>query len=159
MFSITYSGSGEMRPLAFPSGDAMTSLSGGSASGLRILVADDDDDFRSLLIEMLEQAGHRVIEIEDGFELEDYLELSNRSVSRRLQPDVIVTDVRMPGRSGLEVVRDARRAGLMCPVIVLSAYSDEALRDEARALGRMVVLSKPVDADEVAQLVWKMTQN
>ena len=60
---------------------------------LRVLVAEDDDDLRCLVVDGLEREGYRAIELEDGFELEDYLELSNRQVSQRLQPDVIVTDL------------------------------------------------------------------
>jgi len=136
----------------------MSASSSDTASSLRVLVADDDDDFRLLLISTLEQAGHRVVEIEDGFELGDYLELSSRSVSGRIVPDVIVTDVRMPGRSGLEVVREARRTGLTCPIIVLSAFFDDEVRNSAKQLDSTLLVPKPVDADRVADLVRSVAQ-
>ncbi len=122
-------------------------------SGLRILVAEDDEDYRALLVERLQRAGHQVIEIEDGLELEDYLRLMMSGSIRRARPDLIVTDVRMPGRSGLEVLREAREGRVACPVIVLSAFLDRALRAEARTLGNTVLLSKPADLDVVVDLI------
>ncbi len=122
-------------------------------SGLRILVAEDDDDYRALLVEKLEQAGHQVIEIEDGLELEDYLRLLLSGSIRRVRPDVIITDVRMPGRSGLDVLREAREGRFECPVIVLSAFLDRALRTEAQKIGNTVLLNKPTDLDVVVNLV------
>ena len=126
---------------------------GPASQRLRILVAEDDDDTRALLVEGLEDEGYRAVELEDGFELLDYLELSNRLVSRRLQPDLVLTDVQMPGRSGLDVLREARRQGLTCPFIVISAFADEGLRVAARTLEPAYVLPKPFGLEEVVALV------
>jgi CheY-like chemotaxis protein len=120
---------------------------------LRVLVAEDDDDLRALLIDCLEKEGYRAIELEDGFELGDYLELSNRKVSKRLQPDVVITDVQMPGRTGLDVLREARQQGLTSPCIVISGFADESLREEDKKLEPAFVLAKPFDLDEVVALV------
>jgi len=120
---------------------------------LRILVAEDDDEARDLLVESLDREGYHAIELEDGFELSDYLELSNRTVSRRLQPDLILTDVQMPGRTGLEVLREARRQGLTCPCILLSGFAEEALRAAAQTLGPAYVLRKPFDLEALLALV------
>jgi len=125
---------------------------------LRVLVAEDDDDLRALLIAGLELEGHRVVDLEDGFELEDYLELSNRQVSRRLQPDVIVTDEQMPGRTGLEVLREARSQGLTCPCVVISGFADETLRAAVEKLAPAFVLRKPFDLEEVIELVARVAR-
>lgn len=113
---------------------------------LRILLAEDDDDTRSLLARVLVRAGHQVVEMEDGFELSDYLELLARGKVPQ-PPDLILTDVRMPGRTGLELLAQVQAARIGCPVVLLSAFMDDRTRQEARRLGASAVLVKPVDFD------------
>ncbi|MGI5860904.1 MAG: response regulator [Myxococcales bacterium] len=125
---------------------------------LRVLIAEDDDDLRVLLAQTLEEEGHDVVELEDGFELGDYVEVSNRSVTGRTRPDVIITDVRMPGRDGLEVVRQARKAGLTCPIIVVSAFADAATRQASAELGDATFLAKPLDVNAVAASVSRVAR-
>ena len=85
----------------------------------------------------------KLIEIEDGAELLDYLEfLVARGVQTHL-PDLILTDVRMPGASGLDVVRLARARGVGCPVIILTGFPDDHLLQEAAAIAATWVLGKP----------------
>ncbi|MBI5542540.1 MAG: response regulator [Deltaproteobacteria bacterium] len=134
---------------------AWASIESGTGGKLRILVAEDDDDLRELLVRGLEVEGHHVVELEDGFELGDYLAVLHTTGSKKLRPDVILTDVRMPGRTGLEVLREAREQGLTCPVIVLSAYADRSMREAARELEPMMVLAKPVEVDFLIGLVAK----
>jgi len=55
------------------------------------------------------------------------------ALAKRLDPDVIVIDVKLPGLSGFEVIRRLRRSGLRMPVVVLS--SDDRFEDEATGLG------------------------
>ena len=59
---------------------------------------------------MLTRAGHTVVSLEDGFELADYLELVLAAGGLEL-PDLILSDVRMPGRTGLEVLAQVRQRG------------------------------------------------
>ena len=120
---------------------------------LLVLLAEDDDDLRALLRDSLEAEGHRVVELEDGYELGDYVQVSKSSVSGRIRPDLIITDVRMPGRSGLEVARHAREVGLDCPIIVVSAFADPAMRRAVDELGGATLLAKPLDAEAIARSV------
>ncbi|XXF77657.1 response regulator [Myxococcaceae bacterium GXIMD 01537] len=133
----------------------MTKLPESAPAGrlLRILVAEDDDAMRALLAQALSRAGHHVVALEDGFELGDYLELTRARGGPLPPPDVIVSDVRMPGRDGLEVLRRVSAAGLMCPVVLLSAFADEDTHAQARALGARALLDKPVDLDVVRAVV------
>lgn len=130
--------------------DTMDTTSNLPAHRLRVLIAEDDDDLRALLAQTLEQEGHDVVELEDGFELGGYVEVSHRSVTGRIRPDVIITDVRMPGRDGLEVARQAREAGLTCPIIVVSAFANPAIRQASAELGDATFLAKPLDVEAVA---------
>ena len=114
---------------------------------LRILLAEDDDELRSLLTLTLARAGHLVVALEDGYELADYVALTRVCGGPLEPPDVILSDVRMPGRTGLEVLAQVRAAGLVCSFIVLSSFADEETREEARRLGVKAFLDKPVDPE------------
>jgi len=120
--------------------------------GLRILLAEDDDAMRNMIQQVLTRAGHSVVALEDGFEVGDYLELVHLE-SGLGPPDLILSDVRMPGRTGLEVLAQVRARGLKCPVLLLSAFADEPTREEARRLGAQALLDKPVDMDELKAAV------
>jgi CheY-like chemotaxis protein len=112
-----------------------------------ILLAEDDDEMRALLTQTLARAGYSVVALEDGFELSDYVSLTQVYGGPLLAPDLIVSDVRMPGRTGLEVLVQAQACGLSCPVIILSAFTDDETREEARRFGVHAVLDKPVDLE------------
>ena len=117
----------------------------------RILVAEDDDAFRVLLLSHLRDAGHIPVELEDGGELGDYLDLMFTHSAAR--PDLILTDLRMPGSSGLEVVRRAREHGLRCPIVLLTAFPAPEVFEEANRIGHITVLGKPIEFERISECV------
>jgi CheY-like chemotaxis protein len=124
--------------------------------GPRILVAEDDDEMRNMLSVTLERAGYQVVPLEDGAELSDYLELINPRSTRSHQPDLVLTDMKMPGRSGLDVVRQARKVGLSCPVVLLSGFADADLLKETEGLGETVLLSKPIEVEMLLAVIRRL---
>lgn len=120
---------------------------------LRVVLAEDDDDLRRLMAQRLEEAGLMVVELEDGFELADYLWMTRPGGGVLLPPDLIISDVRMPGRTGLEAIALARELGLRCPVVLLTAFADAELRAEASRVGACLVMDKPVDLDHLAAVL------
>ncbi|OJH42619.1 transcriptional regulator [Cystobacter ferrugineus] len=120
---------------------------------LRILLAEDDEEMRSLLTLTLARAGFAVVALEDGYELADYVSLTRVCGGPLAPPDLILSDIRMPGRTGLEVLAQTQAAGLACPVILLSSFSDEETREEARRLGVRAFLDKPVDLEVLRDTV------
>src|SRR5271155_3001488 len=89
-----------------------------------VLVADDDEDMRSLIAETLRGDGHHVGEARDGVDLLDRLKEALDDPSRR--PLVVVTDVLMPNLSGLGVLAALRRSRWQVPVILMTALDDES---------------------------------
>lgn len=111
---------------------------------VRVLVADDHPVALAGLEEILRGAGFEVVgHARTGREA---LELI-----RELVPDVAVVDVALPGLSGLEVARRARRLGV--PVVLISMYDEEALVREATAAGAAAYLSKMALPQEIVDTV------
>ncbi|MDQ2665830.1 MAG: response regulator [Gemmatimonadota bacterium] len=103
-----------------------------------ILVAEDSEEQRALYVEVLTQAGYRVLEAGDGAE-------ALASVQRE-RPGLILMDVTMPGTSGWNAVRALREdlATRDIPIIVITGLTAPWDRDASIAAGCDVYLSKPV---------------
>jgi CheY-like chemotaxis protein len=107
----------------------------------RALVADDDDDMRSLLVTLLQRVGFEVIEASDGEELlSRFWDLQADGGSRLL----VVSDIDMPRCDGIEATRRLRRSAPNVPVILLTAFSDLATQRAASAAGATRVMLKPL---------------
>jgi len=122
---------------------------------VRVFLAEDDAALRHLIATVLRADGYEVIEAEDGPELLDRL-ASTLLDDAPLDPpdtDVIVTDVRMPGVSGLDVLLGLRRAQWRTPVIVMTAHADPAMQRRARRLGAAAFLAKPIELDHLRAAV------
>src|SRR4051812_36050588 len=106
-----------------------------------ILVVDDDPSQRSLLQSFLASQGFEIIAAPSGAEA--LATLKNREVS------MMVSDVRMPGMSGLETLRRARKEHENLPVLLVTGYAD--IREAVGAMrdGAVNYLSKPIDLDEL----------
>lgn len=116
----------------------------------RLLLAEDDDEMRLLLEQVFTNEGYEVAAVEDGFELEDYLKACSPRGSLP-PPDVIVSDIRMPGLTALEVI-----TRLKCHhgrLILITAFGDAKAHAEGLRLGATLVLDKPVDIDVLRSAV------
>jgi len=111
----------------------------------RILLAEDDAAFRRLLASILEAEGYEVIEAEDGVALLANIE----STRARADPFLVVADVRMPGLGGLDVLAILRCADWKTPVILITAFGDEATHAEGRDLGAIAVFDKPFRIEQL----------
>jgi CheY-like chemotaxis protein len=122
-----------------------------AASPTHLLLAEDDDEMRTMLVDVLRADGYLVTEVSDGEEMvSKMLELADAE-SHPL--DVIVSDIRMPGHSGLEVLTLVRSLGLQTPVILVTAFGDLKTHRQAESLGVNAVLDKPFDLDDLRTLL------
>jgi CheY-like chemotaxis protein len=122
---------------------------------LRVLVADDDDDMRALVIATLHADGCSTAEAHDGDEL---LKLLRDALDAPdLRPDVIVADVKMPGLSGFGVLAALQRAKSSLPVILITVMTDNSIHVVAKRLGAVGVLNKPFDPDDLVTAVRNAT--
>jgi DNA-binding response OmpR family regulator len=119
----------------------------------RILLAEDDDELRSLLAEALRHDGYQVMEMRNATVLDDVIrELAAQTVGH-LPHEIVISDVRMPGRTGLSVL-ESHQGCPWCPrFIFMTGLGDEELRDEASRLGAAAVLEKPFEMDELRHIL------
>jgi DNA-binding response OmpR family regulator len=125
---------------------------------LRIVLAEDDVELRASLTLALARAGHAVVELGDGFGLAEYVALTQVRGGPLPQPDLLLSDMRGAGRTGMEVLARAHASGLSCPVVLLCARVDDATREAARRLGVRAVLEKPVDLEVLKATVRDATR-
>jgi two-component system, NtrC family, response regulator AtoC len=108
---------------------------------MTILVADDDPTIRGNLRLLLESEGYQVREAVDGLQAAEAFD--DQAVA------LILLDLKMPGRSGMEVLRDHQDQLEEVPVIVITALGGSAAAIEAMKLGAYDYITKPFDLDEV----------
>ncbi len=106
-----------------------------------ILVVDDDAAFRSRLLQALRAR---------GFDAREAADVDSALVAARTEsPELALVDLRMPGGSGLELVRELKNIDPATSVVVLTGYGSIATALEAVRLGATHYLTKPADVDEV----------
>jgi two-component system response regulator FixJ len=108
-------------------------------------VVDDDAAMRDSLAFLLEQAGLEARIYESATAL--------LGAVRRLEPGCILTDVRMPEMSGIDLIRRLRAEGISFPVIVMTGHADVPLAIEAMRLGVRDFIEKPFDDDMLVSAV------
>lgn len=114
-----------------------------------VLIAEDDREMCRLLADSLREDGYEVMEASDGQHLRDYIDYLRGTIvnGRFFDVDIIVSDIRMPGASGLEVLRELRRYDRETPVILITAFGDDQTHAEAYRLGASAIIDKPFDID------------
>ena len=115
----------------------------------RILIVDDDPGQRSLLDSFLRSQGFQTVLATSG---EQALELLRQS-----EFGMMISDVRMPGLSGLETLRRARQQNAVLPVLLVTAFAD--IREAVGAMkdGALNYLAKPIDLDELLATIRQAT--
>ena len=111
----------------------------------RILLIDDDRLNRRVFRMILSKEGYDVIEAEDG-------DTGLRMVKSDT-PDIVITDFLMPGINGLDVLSEIRKLKIYIPVIMLTAFGDFALTNNAIQLGAFDLLEKPVSPEHLKTTV------
>jgi CheY-like chemotaxis protein len=113
---------------------------------LRALVADDDPYMLDTVASLLRKEGFLVEAASNGTDLIALL-------TDGAQPNLMITDVQMPGMSGLSVLSYVKRHHTRVPVILMTAFATDHLRERALAEGASAVLGKPFSSLELRELV------
>jgi CheY-like chemotaxis protein len=103
--------------------------------GFRVLVADDEADLRDTLVRVLGRLGYSCLTASSGAEAMQVIQAES--------PDLVVTDLHMPGIDGVAVARYAREHSPPIPVVLMTAYRMRGSHREAQEAGATIHLSKP----------------
>ncbi|MDQ3781123.1 MAG: response regulator [Chloroflexota bacterium] len=123
----------------------MSSLTAPGVTRVRIVIADDESLIRLDLREMLAELGYDVIaEASDGGSALD--------LARKLRPDLVIMDIKMPGVDGITAAEDLTREQI-APVVLLTAYSDQRLVERAKEAGVVGYLVKPFRQTELMPVI------
>ncbi|HEX5602677.1 MAG TPA: sigma-54 dependent transcriptional regulator [Pyrinomonadaceae bacterium] len=112
-----------------------------------ILIADDDDSLRRVLEFQLREGGYEVLTAADG--------LAALELFTGAEVNCLITDLRMPGLSGLELIRRVSAIASETPVIVITAYGDVETAVEAMRAGAFDYVTKPFNREEILMTVEK----
>jgi DNA-binding response OmpR family regulator len=116
------------------------------------LLAEDDDEMRILLTWSLRWEGYEVVECRNGTELQDALSGATDG-EEALGVALVVSDIRMPGISGLDVLRGLRLSEKFPPVVLITAFGDEETHAEADRLGAVALFDKPFEIEDLVAKV------
>lgn len=115
-----------------------------------ILIAEDDSAMRRWLLQVLSPLARHIYQAAHGGELSTIL--------GALQVDLVVADVRMPIRSGIEALMDARAAGLQTPFVLITGFGGDAGVQVAAARYGAEILDKPFEAEALRARVQQVCE-
>ncbi len=117
-----------------------------------LLIAEDDADLRALLSIAFERAGYRVAQCSNGIELVQRLQsvIEGKEDAKIL---ALVTDIRMPGVTGLSILEGLNDLGVPLPVFLMTAFGSQEVHAEAARLGANRCFDKPFDIEALVGAV------
>lgn len=116
-----------------------------NAKDFSLLIVDDQQGVRRLLQEVFAEEGYSVRTASGGEEALDII--------AKEMPDLLLLDIKMPGMSGLEILEELRMTNAALPVLMMTAYGDLEVVEQAKKLGVKHYIIKPFDLSEVRHMV------
>ncbi len=120
-------------------------------SGNKILVVDDDREMASLLSDVLRGEGFSVLPLSDSLEASKIL--------HREEFDALITDLKMKGLKGLDLLEETKKTAPLTPVIIITAFGTIESAIEAMKLGAYDYITKPFQMDQIVLTVKKALEN
>lgn len=116
--------------------------------GKKILVVDDQYGIRLLLYEVFSKDGYTTYEASNG---KDALKIVKKE-----KPDIILLDMKIPGMDGLEILRNIKKEDQVSKVIMMTAYGELDMLEEAKNYGVITHFTKPFDIDQLRLSVYEI---
>ena len=110
-----------------------------------ILICDDSSFTRRMIKNILKAEGHTFVDTEDGDALLDKV--------KDQKFDCILLDLLMPNKDGFEVMKELKKLGVECPIIIVSADTQETSKQMCLSLGASDYLNKPPKHDELVNAI------
>ncbi len=122
-----------------------------SGSSRGVLVVEDDEQLQTALTKILSQHGYEVTIARDGYEGLEHVE--------RDTPWLVLTDLSLPGKGGMEFLREVRTQGYHMPVVVMTAYGGVDVAVEALKYGATDFLQKPFAFDRLEKIIQQLDED
>jgi two-component system response regulator (stage 0 sporulation protein F) len=114
---------------------------------VKILIVDDQFGIRILLNEVFQKEGYNTFQAANGFQA---LEIVDKH-----SPDLVLLDMKIPGMDGIEILKRMKAVDQDIQVIIMTAYGELDMIQEAKELGAITHFAKPFDIDEIREAVKK----
>jgi len=111
----------------------------------KLLIVDDQYGIRLLLHEIFKKEGYDVYQAANGFQAID--------IVTNDRPDLVVLDMKIPGMDGIEILKRIKEIDQDIKVILMTAYGELDIIEEAKKLGAIRYFAKPFDIDEIKTVV------
>ncbi|MBU8755428.1 MULTISPECIES: response regulator [Priestia] len=111
----------------------------------KILIVDDQYGIRILLTEVLQKEGYTTFQAANGFQAID--------ITKEQAPDLVLLDMKIPGMDGIEILKRLKQHDEAIKVIIMTAYGELDMIQEAKDLGALTHFAKPFDIDEIRKVV------
>ena len=115
---------------------------------VRIMIIEDDEEMRSLLKDFFEGEGFETDSVSSGVDALGKLSKDNF--------DLVITDIRMPGLTGLDILPRIRKLNPETPIIVMTTYGSEDVRRRAFERGATIYLEKPIHLNKLRSVIREM---
>lgn len=114
----------------------------------KLLIVDDQNGIRILLLEVFNSEGYTTYDASNGKTALD--------IVQNQKPDLVLLDMKIPGMDGLEILKQIRKIDTEIKVIMMTAYGELDMIKEAMELGALAHFTKPFDIDELRHAVNKL---
>ncbi len=114
----------------------------------KILIVDDQFGIRVLLQELFQKEGYQTFQAADGKKALEIVTHQN--------PDIVLLDIKIPGMDGIEILKQIKAKDVNCRVLIMTAYGELDLIQEALDLGAVAYIAKPFDIMELRDVINKM---
>jgi CheY-like chemotaxis protein len=118
---------------------------------MRILNIDDSTINNMLMENLLATHGFESLSVIEGKKVAEQIE--------EFKPDVILLDLMIPDKSGLEILKDIKARGISIPVVVITAMESKEIRKEIESLGVIAIHSKPVQWEQLIESIQKAAKD
>ena len=126
---------------------------------MKILIVDDDKDIESLFNQFFrKEIAAKTLEFEFKFSSEDALEFLNEDKNKS-DLVLILSDINMPGKNGIELLKEIKSSENSAPVFMITAFDDENNRNFSMKYGADKFLSKPIDFVALKKYIVELMKN
>jgi len=143
-----------MNPGTAPTARAQdhSSMTDSSVTPIKVLIAEDDENARSLITDLLTTLGHTIVaEVSTG---RDAFERA-----KDVAPDVVLLDFRLPDSDDLSLVEGIRKKAPSSAIVMMTAYGTQQMTEQAKRLGVSEIIGKPFDMGALEDVIVKAYQS